>query len=201
MVCRFGAGPGNGARGAISARLHMLNTVLPDADARLNGVAQGLVDAFAETASGQPDAEGLFTMPGGTAASFALSASHDPAAGGSMNVLRDGGANGAAYLANTTGAGGFSARLIAVADRIATPFAQALDQSGWVDGLTSDATREAASREAVSTRITGQLQQQGGVNIDAELARLLDLERGYEASARMLATADAMLATLLQAVR
>ncbi len=195
------AGSGNGARGSISARMHMLNTVLPDVDARLNDVAQGLVNAFAETAPGLPDGDGLFTMPGGTAASFALSASHDPAVGGSMSQLRDGGANGVAYLANTSGGDGFSARLIAVADRTAAPLAQALDQTGWVDGLTADATREAASRDAVSTRITAQLQQQGGVDIDGELARLLELERGYEASARMMATADAMLATLLQAVR
>jgi flagellar hook-associated protein 1 len=40
-----------------------------------------------------------------------------------------------------------------------------------------------------------------GVSIDEELSLLLDLEQSYKASAKLISTVDAMMASLLEAVR
>ncbi|TGS56632.1 flagellar hook-associated protein FlgK, partial [Mesorhizobium sp. M3A.F.Ca.ET.201.01.1.1] len=90
---------------------------------------------FAETAPSQPNAAGLFTWPGapaipasgtlvnGLAGSISVNAAFDPSAGGSAALLRDGGANGAAYVSNTSGAASYSDLLIAYGNKLDQPMA------------------------------------------------------------------------------
>jgi flagellar hook-associated protein 1 FlgK len=50
-------------------------------------------------------------------------------------------------------------------------------------------------------RTSEALSNETGVNIDEEMALLLDLEHSYEASARLIRAVDEMLSALLSAVQ
>ena len=54
---------------------------------------------------------------------------------------------------------------------------------------------------ALSIRLTEKISNESGVNIDEEMTLLLQLEKSYEASARLIATVNEMFDTLLQSVR
>lgn len=225
---RAGENANTTARGSIAANLQLRDRLLPQAQSQLDEIARGVIAAFAETGSGVQAQTGLFTYPGapsvppngavvsGLSASISLNGAYDPAAGGTMNLLRDGGANGAPYVANTAGENGFADRLISLNGQMDAT--QTFDAStglnadqglvaysnaaiGWLDGLTSQAGRERDVRQAVNDRFQTSLSEARGVDIDAELSRLLELERTYEASARMISAVDEMLATLLAVAR
>jgi flagellar hook-associated protein 1 FlgK len=49
-------------------------------------------------------------------------------------------------------------------------------------------------------RSTEALSNATGVNIDEEMTIMLELERSYQASAKLIATVDSLFASLLQAV-
>lgn len=196
---------------------------------QLDEVARGLIEAFAEsdqTGGGGPDATGLFSYAGspavpasgiavaGIAADIRVNALFDPLQGGSAFLLRDGGANGAVYLYNATGASGYSDRLGGLVDGIAS--ARAFDSAsglpasaslldfslasaGWIEGLRQSATKNADFEQAVQTRTADALQRKTGVNIDEEMTVMLDLERSFQASSKIIAAVDAMLAALLEA--
>ena len=55
----------------------------------------------------------------------------------------------------------------------------------------------------MASGITGEdaISNASGVNIDTEMASMLDLEHSYKASAQIISAIDAMLNELLQAVR
>ena len=72
---------------------------------------------------------------------------------------------------------------------------------GWLDGQRSEAAQAAATKESLHVRLTEKISNQTGVNIDEEMAMLLQLEHSYEASARIITAVDEMLATLLSVVR
>ena len=54
---------------------------------------------------------------------------------------------------------------------------------------------------AQRTRSTEALLRVTGVNIDEEMAAILDLEKSYQASAKVIAAVDSMLASLLEVIR
>ncbi|MGI9463643.1 MAG: flagellar basal body rod C-terminal domain-containing protein, partial [Aestuariivirgaceae bacterium] len=62
---------------------------------------------------------------------------------------------------------------------------------------TADA--EASYQSAIRERATQALSNATGVNVDEEMTILLELERSYEASARLMSAIDTMYAALLQA--
>jgi flagellar hook-associated protein 1 FlgK len=69
-----------------------------------------------------------------------------------------------------------------------------------------EATRQTAQNSlglanATRARASDSLARVTGVNIDQEMAILLDLEKSYQASSKVLSTIDAMLAALMEAVR
>ncbi len=70
----------------------------------------------------------------------------------------------------------------------------------WFEGIRQDASRSADSKNALMARTSEALSNSTGVNIDDEMALLLDLEHSYQASARMMRTVDDMLGTLMSAV-
>jgi flagellar hook-associated protein 1 len=173
-----------------------------------------------------PDRTGIFSYSGspsvpasgigvaGLAGDIRLSASVDPAQGGLTSRLRDGGINGAAYSYNTAGAGGFSSRLSSLidsldADRGFDPSTQLDGQSslmtfgsassGWLEAARQRASSAADLQETMKSRSSDALQRVNGVNIDDEMTVMLELERSYQASARIISTVDKMLEALLQA--
>jgi flagellar hook-associated protein 1 FlgK len=175
-----------------------------------------------------PDAPGLFTWPGapalppsgtivsGLAASIRISASVDPAQGGDPSLLRDGAISGnGAYTYNTTGASGFSDRLQQLVDEMLVnrpfdPLAQsgnsarisafASSSAAWLESARKSADAEAEYRLTLLERSTESLSKISGVNLDEEMTNLLELERTYQASSKLISTIDEMFNTLLAAV-
>src|SRR5690606_8147303 len=115
-----GSGGNTTAPGSIAAGLQLRDRVAVDMQRQLDEIARGLVTAFAETdPSGTlADAAGLFTWPGapglpgtlvdGLAGLISVNSAMDSSAGGDPELLRDGGANGAAYVHNSSGAASYS---------------------------------------------------------------------------------------------
>ena len=68
---------------------------------------------------------------------------------------------------------------------------------GWLQEARKNANDNSHYAVTVLQRATDALSKETGVNIDDEMASLLDLERSYQASTRLITTIDGMLKTLL----
>lgn len=176
-----------------------------------------------------PDRPGLFTWPGapaipatglisaGLAGTITVAASVDPAAGGDPMLLRDGPISGnAAYDYNPTNEAGFSARLREFdaklgTDRAFDPVAEGQPNStllefagssvSWLEGLRQSTDAEASYQTTLLERSAESLSSLNGVNMDDEMAMMLQIERTYAASSKLISTVDSMLRELLAAVR
>lgn len=154
----------------------------------------------------------------GLARRIAIAANADPARGGDATRIRDGGVavpGDPAYVYNQSGDSGFNDRLLALAGAFAAPFAFDARAGLAADNLTSfagesfarfagsrSAASAAAEREAaVRDRTVESLSNATGVDVDEEMSRLLDVERAYQASAKLLAAVDSMFGELLAAMR
>lgn len=222
-----GSGGDTNAGGKIAGLLQLRDGVASTMQSQLDEVARGLVTAFAETAPSQPAATGLFTWSGapavpaagtlvnGLAGQIGINAAMDPEAGGDPTLLRDGGANGAAYVANTSGGASYADLLIAYGDRLDQPMAfdpaagitanvgvtgYAAGSIGWFEGVRQQASTAADAKEALANRTGEALSNATGVNVDTEMSLLLDLEHTYQASARILTSVNQMLDALMAAV-
>ena len=91
------------------------------------------------------------------------------------------------------------------AGSVPTQASSVLALAGDAVSRLDERVREAGGAAERLTRLHAVLDEKrvrkGGVDVDAEMTRLLALERSYEASARIIAVADRMLADLLAAVR
>ena len=174
-----------------------------------------------------PDIPGLLTYPGATAmppagtiltglaGSIIVNPNADPAQGGDPNLLRDGAMSGnPAYLYNTTGGAAFSDRLQQLSDLLNAP--QAFDpaaqgtpsasvagfaasSAGWLQQARQNTSNDADYKNALLQRSSEALSSATGVNLDEEMTLLLELERSYQASTRLITTIDNMLGALMQA--
>ncbi|HVQ71995.1 MAG TPA: flagellar hook-associated protein FlgK [Bradyrhizobium sp.] len=175
-----------------------------------------------------PDVPGLFTYPGapampaaatvsvGLAGTITVAASVDPASGGNPNLLRDGAISGnAAYNYNTTGVPGFSARLQQLVDSMDAPqpfdaAAQgkpsgsvidfASSSASWIENRRKTADDSAQYQNTLLDRSNAALSNVNGVNMDDEMSLMLQVERTYSASSKIISTVDDMFNTLLAAV-
>lgn len=222
-----GSGGDASADGKIAGLITLRDGVAATMQSQLDETARGLITAFAETAPSLPNAAGLFTWSGapavppagtlvnGLAGSISVNAAMDPSVGGNVTLLRDGGANGAAYVANTSGGASYADLLIGYGDKLDQPMAfdpsagittasSVADYSanaiGWFESVRQQASTNADTKEALATRTAEALSNDTGVNVDQEMSLLLDLEHTYQASARMMKTVDDMLSALLDAV-
>ena len=221
-----GTGGNASATGKLAGLITLRDNVAATMQSQLDETARGLITAFSETAPSLADKTGLFTWSGapaipaagtlvnGLAGSISVNAAMDPSAGGDPTLLRDGGANGAAYIQNTSGAS-YADLLISYGDRLDQPMAfdtaagitttssvsdYAANSIGWFEGVRQQASTNADAKEALATRTAEALSNDTGVNVDTEMSMLLDLEHTYQASARMMKTVDDMLSALLDAV-
>jgi flagellar hook-associated protein 1 FlgK len=163
--------------GALAGLATLRDTTAPQYQAQLDQIANGLVNAFAETNQTNPATPdplpGLFTyssfstttglptdtsVPAGLAGQIEVNASVDPSQGGNVNLLRDGGiANAAAgdsdYTYNSSGAASFTTRIQQMISEISAT--QSFDPSagaGSSDSLTDYAN-------ASVSWVQGQFQQ------------------------------------------
>lgn len=175
-----------------------------------------------------PDAAGLFTWSGGPtvppagtlvdgiSATIAVNPAVDPAQGGTPSKLRDGGIAGAGYVVNTAGSAGYTAHLVAFQDALSTPrtfdtsaavgsnialTAYAANSISWLSAERQTATNASEYRASVLTRATSALSNATGISLDDEMANMLDLERSYQATSKLIATIDQMLQDLMSAIR
>ncbi len=181
-----------------------------------------------QTAAALPDVPGLFTYPGapampasatisvGLAGSISVAASVDPALGGNPNLLRDGAISGnVAYKYNTTGNAGYSTRLQQlIGDMDASqpfdattqgkPSGSLIDfassSTSWIENLRKTADDSVTYQKTLLDRSTAALSNVNGVNMDDEMALMLQVERTYSASSKIISTVDQMLQSLLAAV-
>jgi flagellar hook-associated protein 1 len=175
-----------------------------------------------------PQANGIFTYGGapgvpaaathaaGLARQIGISTVFDDRAGGNPMLLRDGGSNGSAYGYNAAGQSGFQQRLSDLADSFDSPFSFdvsaglaapasiktfAITSASKLESERAKASQNYDQATAVNQRWTEALLSKTGVNLDAEMATLLSLEKSYQASAKVLTTIDQMFATLVDIVR
>lgn len=198
--------------------------------AQIDETARGLVAAFAETdqsGGGGPARTGLFTWSGGPgvppdgalvtglADSLKVNAAVDPAQGGVIERLRDGGINGAAYVANTGGLASFPGRIEAMASALAGARSfdaagglsaeasvgdYATSSAGWLEAARKSASASLSYQETLFSRAQDALSNAVGVNLDDEYAIQLQLERSYAASAKLVGVVSQLFDTLLQTV-
>lgn len=216
--------------GRIAGLVQVRDVIAPAFQMQADEIARGLIEAFADndrSASGKPDIPGLFTWTGNTVlptgvqfaglgARITVNAGIDPAQGGDLRYLRDGGASAPAdpdYSANPSQLSGFSARILELIDGLAAarPFdghAQ-LDQSaslkafasqsvGWLEELRESTDQRYEVNSAVRDRATQSLLSATGINIDQEMSDLLRFEQSYQAASRLIATVDQMIRTILE---
>ncbi|MBN9251387.1 MAG: flagellar hook-associated protein FlgK [Mesorhizobium sp. 61-13] len=220
-----GSGGNSEATGKLAGFLQLRDGVASTMQNQLDEIARGLIDAFAEKAPPLADMAGLFTWQGGPAVpttlepglagTIRINAAVDPSQGGNVNLVRDGGINGAGYVKNTTGGASYSELLIGYGDRLDTPmtFSPAAgiaatssvtsfssNAIGWFESIRQQATTLADTKEALASRSAEALSNETGVNVDMEMSLMLDLEHTYQASARLMSTIDQMLNALLEAV-
>lgn len=219
--------------GSLFGNAQLRDETAPTYQRQLDEIARGLILATAEADRLNdppvlaPQA-GLFTwaggpnLPAGTvavanlASQIRVNAAADPARGGELTTIRDGGMNGAAYDYNPADAASFSGRLQGLLGALSAqqPFDAtagvnpnttlarfAAGSVGWLEATRKQADAEAAYQTTFLERTAESLSNRTGVNLDEELALMLELERSYGASARIIKAVDAMLAALLDAVR
>jgi len=216
--------------GRLTGLAALRDTVAPAYQAQLDEMARGVVEAFAEadqSGGGGADLAGLFTYGGGPAIppaaalvdglalTLQVNPAVDPAQGGSLDRLRDGGINGVAYSYNTTAAASFSDRLEGLIAEIGA--ARGFDsdaglQSGvsvldfgtasvaWLEDLRQATTIDVEYQNTVLAHTTDALSNASGVNIDEEYAKQLQLEQSYAASSKLIGIIDQLFKTLLEAV-
>ena len=175
-----------------------------------------------------PALPGLFTFPGATglpasgamtglAATIQVNANVDPSKGGNVNLLRDGGISSPgnpAYSYNPSGAAGFTGRIQQLIGQFSAT--QSFDPAAglgasnsltgyanssvsWVQGQNQHASDQLSYQNALAAQATSALSNATGVNLDAEMTHMLNLENSYTATAKLLTTVTAMFSALMQA--
>ncbi|QGM98007.1 flagellar hook-associated protein FlgK [Methylocystis parvus] len=217
--------------GTIQALAKIRDELAPRFQTQLDEIARGLVAAFAEKdqsgAGGKP-LPGLFTYPGaseapgaslmaGLAGAIEVNANVDPARGGLITRLRDGGvSNDPAYIYNSSGATGYSTRLIELAGADAAP--QSFDPAaglsgsgslkdfasaaiGWLAAQRKQSDGATSYFDALVSQTTQALSNATGVNLDDQMTQMLALENSYQASAKLLEAVNSLFDSLLSAIR
>ncbi len=175
-----------------------------------------------------PSLPGLFTTPGATslpsmtattglAATIEVNPNADPSRGGDPTLIRDGGISdpgSPAYTYNTTGAASYTGRIQGLIGQIEAT--QSFDPSAglesssslagyanasvsWLQAENQQASDASSYQNALVTQATAALSNATGVNLDAEMTNMLNLENSYASTAKLLTTVNGMFSSLLQA--
>lgn len=211
--------------GALAGLSEIRDAVSVDYQAQIDAVATGLILAFSQTdSSGGAGAArtGLFGWSGGPAlptygmTGLAAQIRVDPTVEANPALLRDGGiGNDGAYVYNASGSATYSSRLYALVEAIGAPqpfqapglplrlsVADMASQSeAWFESARQNATEQSTQANALLVQTSAAFSNAVGVNIDDQMAQMLDLENSYQASAKMMAAIDRMYAALFGAVQ
>ena len=225
---------GDGIGGQIGGLLRIRDDLAMTFERQVDDIARGLITATAERdqsiAPSRPDLAGLFTAVGGVtlpaapgsmiglAGLLTVNANADPARGGALSRVRDGGISAPADIAysyNPSGAPGFSGRLLELIDRLSeaqsfdpatgiAPSAKSVrqfstDSVGWLQRERSVAHDSHANETVRVERATSAWQNRIGTNVDDEMVILIGLQRSFQASSHLIATVNSMFDALLRA--
>ena len=69
----------------------------------------------------------------------------------------------------------------------------------WLQGENQQASDSSSYQNALATQATSALSNATGVNLDAEMTNMLNLENSYASSAKLLTTVTSMFSALLDA--
>lgn len=204
--------------GKIAALFAVRDDIAPEAQDSLDGFARDLMeryeDASIDTTRAATD-PGLFTDAGalfdplsevGLADRITVNTAYDPAAGGSVTLLRDG---LGATVPGPTGEAGLLNRMLSVLNETRSPSSASLTGTAKTStglaaeivsniSMTRQFTDASRAEAAASTEAFRALERADGVDTDAELQDLLLIEKAYAANARVIQTADEMLRELLE---
>lgn len=212
--------------GGLAAMMQLRDVYAVEMQTQLDEVARGLIESFSEVDPSPPNASvpGLFTWGGspampvsgtvqvGLAASISLNALVDPGKGGDIERLRD----GISFDYNPADHGSFNERLLGFVNSLDAPMnfvsaggtmqSQSLmtyttSAVSWLEDARKSAANGAETKAAALFRSSEALSNIMNVNVDEEMALMLELEQSYAASAKMLQMLDEMLKTLLSVVR
>lgn len=223
----LGIGSGKIA-GLVAVRDDIAVTYQGQLDEMAKGLILAFAETDQSATPTLPDVAGLFTYSGGPglptssgvvsglAASIKINPNADPSQGGDAELIRDGAISNPgnpAYTYNATGGAAFTDRIQGLIGSLgagqafnpstqlssSAPLASyAKDSVSWLEALRQSSNAEAEYRSTVASRASSALSSQTGVNLDEEMTNLLNLERTYQASSRLISVVDGMLATLLQ---
>lgn len=221
--------PGGKIGGLLTVRDDISVTYQRQLDEIARGLVEAFADVDQSPTPSQPDIAGLFTYAGGplvpppgalvdgVAASIAVAASVDPNQGGDVRLLRDGGIGdpgNPAYNANTAGAASFSERIIALIENLSAPrpfdsssslssnvsIADfAASSAAWLEDDRRSKTDQADDSSITLQRVGDAWNNRVGINLDDQLATLIELEQAYQASARLISTVDQLFKELFRA--
>ncbi|MBL4891680.1 MAG: flagellar hook-associated protein FlgK [Rhizobiaceae bacterium] len=217
--------------GAIVGHFQMRDQVLVEHQNQLDEFSRGLVEVFAEIdqVGAKPPLAGLFTWFGGPAIpatgtltpgmgqTLTVNPLIDPSQGGDLSLIRDGGINGDPdYIVNTAGSSGFSDHLLDLSARfdvtstfdaqtgLLTAISLRTFASTALDSLQTQRQTSANAFEYQSSlqeSYMTALLNESGPNLDFEMSKLLEAERAYQATAKIIAAVDELFDTLLSVVR
>lgn len=167
------------------------------------------------TWSGGPGIPASATLEPGIAMSIQINPLVDSQQGGDPSLIRDGGTNGDVdYVYNSGGGTGFSDRLFELSAAFSSlttfdtqaglPANQSLldyasSSLDWLNGTRQSALATKNYSQELANRYKETLQNETGPNLDFEMSRLLEVERSFQASAKLISAVDEMFAILLEA--
>ena len=192
------------------------------------GLINAFSESDQSTTPTLPSLPGLFTTPGATslpsiaaatglAAAIEVNPNVDPSQGGNATLLQNGGISdpgNPAYTYNSTGSASYTGRLQELVSAIGAT--QSFDPSAglgsstslsdyanasvsWIQGENQQASNASAYQNALATQASSALSNATGVNLDAQLTNMLNLENTYASSAKLLTTVNSMFSALLDA--
>jgi len=213
--------------GLVSLRDDVTVTYQQQLDELARGLIRAFAESD-QTPAAKPDMPGLFTFPAaagvpgtpapaGLAARIVVNSAVDPLKGGKYENIRDGGINGADYTYNPAGNANaaFSERLSALTEEVSTRrpidpglgFGDAASLLGlasssgaWLEATRQSTTQSVEYKATLLGLASEALSNATDVNMDDETALMLQLEKSYSASAKLLSVINQMLQTLLGAV-
>lgn len=222
----MGIGSGR-LKGLVELRDNIATTYQNQLDEMARGLIEAFAEQDQSAVPSQADAPGLFTYSGapampasgllapGLASQLIVHPDVHPQGGNDFELLRDGGISGPAYVYNTTGDVGFSDRLSELFDNFnaqrsfdpaantetdASLLSFSNSSASWFESLRAKSVDDADFQTALLARSSQSLSRSTGVDLDTELATMTDLERSYDASAKLLTTINSMFSSLLNAL-
>jgi len=181
-----------------------------------------------QSGGGGPDVPGLFTYSGATtvpaagtlipglAAALRVNSNVDPDQGGNANLLRDGAISGNAdYRYNAGGQASYTDRIDALIEKMGESYAYdpvtklapngtlanySSVSAGWLQEQRKVADDSYTYQSTLYQRSFEAFTRNTGVNLDEELSLMLEIERSFATSSKLIATVDEMYNALLGAI-